>query len=379
MTAHFDLAALDMLVAVAETGGFTAASARLGRTQSAISVRIQDLESQVGHRLLERSRRGVTPTDAGERLIAHARRLLAIEREALADLGGDTASGRLRIGIPDDYMDAYLRPLIARFAAEHPKVELELRCDLSKRIEPALAAGRIRPRRGDAGSQSADRRGFAARGDDLGRGARPSPGTAGGAAAGAVLGGLPGASAHPPGAGRCAQGAPAGVLLLAHLGHALGGRGGLLRQGEGAPAGADEGAPCPVRLASRSAEAVHSAPSSVSAARCHLLPRGEKGEAHCPSAPAPLLKRYEIPRSSKNLCEGGRWRRGLRLLPARKIHRVRRAQWRRWRARRRCRDRMREGLNTLIDFRFQQHFKAKIGGHGMGKDRTAPMAKSIRC
>jgi DNA-binding transcriptional LysR family regulator len=138
---HFDLAALDMLVTVAETGGFTAASQRLGRTQSAVSVRIQDLESQLGHRLLERSRRGVTPTDAGERLIAHARRLLAIEREALADLAGDRASGRLRIGIPDDYVDAYLRPLIARFAAEHPKVELELRCDLSKRIEPALAAG----------------------------------------------------------------------------------------------------------------------------------------------------------------------------------------------------------------------------------------------
>ena len=141
MTVHFDLAALGMLVAVAETGGFTAASARLGRTQSAISVRIQDLENQLGHKLLERSRRGVTPTDAGERLIAHARRLLAVEREALADLSGDTPSGRLRIGIPDDYMDAYLRPLIARFAAEHPKVELEVRCDLSKRIEPALLAG----------------------------------------------------------------------------------------------------------------------------------------------------------------------------------------------------------------------------------------------
>lgn len=138
---HFDLAALDMLVAVAETGGFTAAGVRLGRTQSAISVRIQDLESAVGRRLLERSRRGVTPTDAGERLIAHARRLLAIEREALADLAGDAATGRLRIGIPDDYVDAYMRPLIARFSAEHPKVELELNCDLSKRIEPMIAAG----------------------------------------------------------------------------------------------------------------------------------------------------------------------------------------------------------------------------------------------
>lgn len=138
---HFDLAALAMFVAVVETGGFTAASERLSRTQSAVSVRIQDLESQLGHKLLERSRRGVAPTAAGERLLAHARRLLAIEREALADLGGETASGRLRIGIPDDYMDAYLRPLIARFAADNPKVELELRCDLSKRIEPALAAG----------------------------------------------------------------------------------------------------------------------------------------------------------------------------------------------------------------------------------------------
>ena len=112
-------------------------------TQSAISVRIQDLENQLGHRLLERSRRGVTPTDAGERLIAHARRLLAVEREALADLGGETPSGRLRLGVPDDYMDAYLRPLIARFAVEHPKVELEVRCDISKRIEPALRAGEL--------------------------------------------------------------------------------------------------------------------------------------------------------------------------------------------------------------------------------------------
>lgn len=143
MTAHFDLAALGMLVAVAETGGFTAASTRLGRTQSAISVRIQDLENQLGHKLLERSRRGVTPTDAGERLLAHARRLLAVEREALADLAGETPTGRLRIGVPDDYMDAYLRPLIARFAVEHPKVELEVHCDLSKRIEPALKAGEL--------------------------------------------------------------------------------------------------------------------------------------------------------------------------------------------------------------------------------------------
>lgn len=143
MTSHLDLDALAMFVAVVESGGFTAAGLRLGRTQSAISARIQDLEGELGRRLLERSRRGVTPTEAGERLLAHARRLLQAEREARADLVGDTASGRLRIGLPDDYVDAYLRPLIARFAAEHPRVELEVHCDLSQRIEPAVAAGEL--------------------------------------------------------------------------------------------------------------------------------------------------------------------------------------------------------------------------------------------
>ncbi|PZR87760.1 MAG: LysR family transcriptional regulator [Stutzerimonas stutzeri] len=143
MSTHLDLDALAMLVAVAETGGFTAAGARLGRTQSAVSGRIQDLEATLGKQLLERSRRGVTPTEAGERLLAQARRLLAIEREARAELDGDKAVGRLRIGLPDDYVDAYLRPLIVRFAEEHPRVEIEVHCELSKRIEPAVAAGEL--------------------------------------------------------------------------------------------------------------------------------------------------------------------------------------------------------------------------------------------
>ncbi len=193
MSTHFDLAALDMLVAVVESGGFTAAGARLGRTQSAISVRIQDLENQLGHRLLERSRRGVVPTPAGERLLAHARRLLAIQREALDDLGGSSASGRLRIGIPDDYVDAFLRPLIARFAAEHPKVELELHCDLSKRIEPAVAAGEF-----DLAVVTQDPRRPVG---EVVRRPRASAGTAGAPAAGAVLGGLPGQAAPAGGAG----------------------------------------------------------------------------------------------------------------------------------------------------------------------------------
>lgn len=143
MADHLDLDALATLVAVADTGGFTAAGQRLGRTQSAVSGRIRELELALGCRLVIRSRRGATPTEAGERLLSHARRLLAIECEARAELAGDRAQGRLRLGVPDDYVDVYLRPLIMRFAEAHPRVELEVQCELSKRIEPAVAAGEL--------------------------------------------------------------------------------------------------------------------------------------------------------------------------------------------------------------------------------------------
>ena len=73
MSTHLDLDALAMLVAVAETGGFTAAGARLGRTQSAVSGRIQDLEATLGKQLLERSRRR-----EARRRIPHASRLTVV-------------------------------------------------------------------------------------------------------------------------------------------------------------------------------------------------------------------------------------------------------------------------------------------------------------
>jgi DNA-binding transcriptional LysR family regulator len=139
---HVDPFALEMLVTVADLGGFTAAADRLGRTQSAVSTRIADLEKDLGHRLLERGARGVTLTAAGEKLVGHARRWLRQERQMLDDVRGQTPLGRVRLGMPDDYIDVFLRPIVARFAREHPGVEIEVRCDLSKQIEADFNAGR---------------------------------------------------------------------------------------------------------------------------------------------------------------------------------------------------------------------------------------------
>ncbi|MBS7541540.1 LysR substrate-binding domain-containing protein [Ancylobacter oerskovii] len=140
---HLDTESLGMLIAVVDNGGFTAAAERVGRTQSAVSARIAQLEENLGVRLLERSRRGISLTETGERLVAHARRMLAFESEALADLKGGTPEGNVRLGMPDDYVDAYFTPVISRFAAAYPRVEISIRCDLSKTLEPEVERGQI--------------------------------------------------------------------------------------------------------------------------------------------------------------------------------------------------------------------------------------------
>ncbi|GLK85997.1 LysR substrate-binding domain-containing protein [Ancylobacter defluvii] len=140
---HLDTESLGMLIAVVDNGGFTAAAERVGRTQSAVSARIAQLEENLGVRLLERSRRGIALTETGERLVAHARRMLAFESEALADLKGGTPEGSVRLGMPDDYVDAYFTPVISRFAAAYPRVEISIRCDLSKTLEPEVERGQI--------------------------------------------------------------------------------------------------------------------------------------------------------------------------------------------------------------------------------------------
>ncbi|GAB4068418.1 LysR family transcriptional regulator [Ancylobacter sonchi] len=140
---HLDTESLGMLIAVVDNGGFTAAAERVGRTQSAVSARIAQLEENLGVRLLERSRRGISLTETGERLVAHARRMLAFESEALADMKGGTPEGSVRLGMPDDYVDAYFTPVISRFAAAYPRVEISIRCDLSKTLEPEVERGQI--------------------------------------------------------------------------------------------------------------------------------------------------------------------------------------------------------------------------------------------
>jgi DNA-binding transcriptional LysR family regulator len=125
-----ELRHLAALAAVVEEGSFARAADRLGYTQSALSQQIRALERIVGIRLLERrsGRTPLGPTDAGALLLRHADRIVASLQAADADLAAlrEGTGGRLRVGTFQTVGTGLLPTLLARFALEHPELELSL-------------------------------------------------------------------------------------------------------------------------------------------------------------------------------------------------------------------------------------------------------------
>lgn len=139
MSLSLDIDLLRSFVAIAETGVLGHAAARVGRTQSALSMQMQRLEGVVEQPLLFRTGRGVTLTAAGERLLAHAGQLLRLHDETLAELRGEQLSGVLRFGCPDDYAVVFLPHLLRGFASLNPRVQLEVVCAPTPRLRELLA------------------------------------------------------------------------------------------------------------------------------------------------------------------------------------------------------------------------------------------------
>ncbi|MEX5586701.1 LysR family transcriptional regulator [Pseudomonas urmiensis] len=126
--------ALDMLreiqafVSVAHKRSFVAAARALGRSPSAITRALQALEDNTGSKLLNRNANAVTLTEAGERLLPHAERLLDVQRDAadeLAALSG-TAQGWIRFAAPELLGQHVLPTVLAEFSRRHPQVTLDV-------------------------------------------------------------------------------------------------------------------------------------------------------------------------------------------------------------------------------------------------------------
>lgn len=140
---NLDMDVLRAFVAGIDLGGYARAAARLGRSPSAISLQLRRLEDQVGRPLLRKHGRGLAPTEAGEILLAFARRLLDLNDAALAAARAPAVSGAVRLGLPQDFAETPLPEALARFARLHPEVRIAARVERNAVLRAAFAAGEL--------------------------------------------------------------------------------------------------------------------------------------------------------------------------------------------------------------------------------------------
>ena len=142
MPNDLDIHLLRAFVTVSETGTVSRAADRLARTQAAVSMQLQRLEGDVGVQLLRRSPRGVTLTQAGEILLAYARKTIALGEDARRQIAGLQLVGRIRLGIIEDLAVTRLPSLLADFRCRHPSIEIELMTCGSLELSRALQDGK---------------------------------------------------------------------------------------------------------------------------------------------------------------------------------------------------------------------------------------------
>lgn len=136
---------LAYFVAVAEEHSFTRAADLMGVSQPTLSKQIRALENSLGTRLLVRERSGIELTSAGEALLPHAHRIL-IEAENATRSVHEVASlrrGRVRMGATPSMVEGLLAPVLTRFRAEHPAIDLEVHEAGSRDLTNELSTGRI--------------------------------------------------------------------------------------------------------------------------------------------------------------------------------------------------------------------------------------------
>jgi DNA-binding transcriptional LysR family regulator len=138
-----DLDVLAMVVAVADAGSFVRGATLVHRSQAAVSMQIRALEASLGKPLFVRAPRNVTPTQDGHTLIAYARRMLALRDEAWATLAHPELKGRVSIGVPDDYASSLLPPVLRKFSASWPKVEIQVIGLPSSALAPLVKDNKI--------------------------------------------------------------------------------------------------------------------------------------------------------------------------------------------------------------------------------------------
>lgn len=142
MTRNLDVALLRTFVTASDHASMTAAGNALNMTQSAVSQQIARLEDLTGPVFLRQHRR-LRLTTQGERLLAKARRLIALNDELWGEMTPAALRAPVRLGAPQDLVATWLPPILKSFAQAHPLVEIALVCMASPDLLDAVAKGSV--------------------------------------------------------------------------------------------------------------------------------------------------------------------------------------------------------------------------------------------
>ena len=137
----FEISSIPVFISVVEQGSFSKAAEILGFSNSGVSKRISALEAQLGVKLLYRSTRKLSLTEAGERYYEHAQRALQAAKEAESAATGlqQEAQGLLRISAPMSFSRQHLAPIIPLFLKQYPKIKVQM--ELSDTWSDVIAEG----------------------------------------------------------------------------------------------------------------------------------------------------------------------------------------------------------------------------------------------
>lgn len=139
-----DFKGLETFVWVVSLGSFRGAAQKLNTTQPAVSHRINNLEEEIGAKLLIRETRSVTPTPRGRQLLPYAERILAMRAEMLSVLRDAAAiRGVLRLGVAETIVQTWLPDFIKEVNRCYPNLSVEIDVDISPSLRSRLLAQEI--------------------------------------------------------------------------------------------------------------------------------------------------------------------------------------------------------------------------------------------
>lgn len=143
MLRNLDIGTLRTLITVVDTAGVTKAANKLHLTQSTVSMQLKRLEETLGMPLVTRQGRSMCATEQGDQLLSYARKLVAMNDEAVDRLINSESGGELRFGVPYDIVEPHIPVILKKFVHGFPRVSVSLNADNTLPLIDEFSAGNL--------------------------------------------------------------------------------------------------------------------------------------------------------------------------------------------------------------------------------------------